>query len=69
MTEQAAAETDQEERKEIYWQIQELLHEQVPVIFIYWEKAFPARRATNIGGFWPSAFNRLLWNVQDWYLI
>ena len=36
------ATTDQEARKEIYWQIQELLHEEVPVIFIYWGKAFPA---------------------------
>ena len=36
------ATTDQEARKEIYWQIQELLHEEVPVIFIYWEKTFPA---------------------------
>ena len=26
------------------------------MIFIYWEKAFPAV-ANNIGGFWPSAFN------------
>jgi len=68
LTEQAAAETDQESRKEIYWQIQELLHEQVPVIFIYWGKSFPVVR-DNIGGFWPSAFNRMLWNVQDWYLV
>jgi peptide/nickel transport system substrate-binding protein len=68
LTEQAAAETDQEARKAIYWQIQELLHEQVPVIFIYWSKSFPAVR-DNIGGFWPSAFNRMLWNVQDWYLV
>jgi peptide/nickel transport system substrate-binding protein len=68
LTEQAAAETDQEARKELYWQIQELLHEQVPVIFISWGKIFPAVR-DNIGGFWPSAFNRMLWNVQDWYLV
>jgi peptide/nickel transport system substrate-binding protein len=68
LTEQAAAETDQEARKELYWQIQELLHEQVPVIFISWGKLFPALR-DNIGGFWPSAFNRMLWNVQDWYLV
>jgi peptide/nickel transport system substrate-binding protein len=68
LTEQAAAETDQEARKAVYWQIQELLHEQVPVIFISWGKLFPALR-DNIGGFWPSAFNRMLWNVQDWYLV
>ncbi len=59
--------TDQEERQEIYYQIQELLHEEVPVIFIYWEKTFPAVYNT-IGGFWPSAFNNLLWNANEWYL-
>ena len=61
------ATTDQEERKAIYWEIQELLHEEVPVIFIYWEKAFPAA-ISNLGGFWPSAFNYLLWNANEWYL-
>jgi peptide/nickel transport system substrate-binding protein len=59
--------TDQDERQKIYWQIQELLHEEVPVTFIYWEKSFPAVYNT-IGGFWPSAFNNLLWNAQEWYL-
>ena len=24
--------------------------------------------AADLGGFWPSAFNRLLWNVRGWYL-
>ncbi|HYO30557.1 MAG TPA: ABC transporter substrate-binding protein, partial [Thermomicrobiales bacterium] len=67
LTEAGAAETDQEKRKEIYWQIQELLHEEVPVIFISWGKAFPTV-ADNVGGFWPSAFNRMLWNVKDWYV-
>jgi peptide/nickel transport system substrate-binding protein len=57
----------QEERKEVLWQIQELLHEEVPVIFIYWEKAFPAA-IENLGGFWPSPFNYLLWNANEWYL-
>jgi peptide/nickel transport system substrate-binding protein len=61
------ATTDQEERKAIYWEIQELLHEEVPVIFIYWEKAFPAA-IDNLGGFWPSPFNYLLWNANEWYL-
>ena len=63
----ADATTDQEKRKEIFWQIQELLHEEVPVIFIYWEKAFPAV-VPNLGGFWPSAFNFLMWNANEWYL-
>lgn len=67
LTAAAAAEMDQDRRQELYWQIQELLHEEVPVIFLYWAKVFPVAAAT-IGGFWPSAFNNLLWNVQDWYL-
>jgi peptide/nickel transport system substrate-binding protein len=67
LTTQGDSTTDQEERKKIYAQIQELLHEEVPVIFIYWQKAYPAL-AKNIGGFWPSAFNYLLWNANEWYL-
>lgn len=67
LTDAADATTDQDERKELFWQIQELLHEEVPVIFIYWEKAFPAAIA-NLGGFWPSPFNYLLWNANEWYL-
>ncbi len=58
---------DQDARKKIYSQIQALLHEEVPVVFIYWGKAFPAVK-DNVGGFWPSAFTNLLWNAQDWYL-
>ncbi|MCC7276270.1 MAG: ABC transporter substrate-binding protein [Alphaproteobacteria bacterium] len=68
LTEAGVQETDQDKRKEIYFKIQELLHDQVPVIFISWGKLFPVIR-NNIGGFWPSSFNRLLWNVQDWYLV
>ena len=67
LTARAAAETDQEARKELYWQVQQLLFDEAALIFLYWEKAFPAA-AKNVGGFWPSAFNSLLWNVQDWYL-
>ncbi len=67
LTVAADATTDQEARKEIFWRIQELLHEEVPVIFIFWETNFPAV-ANTIGGFWPSAFNSLMWNAQEWYL-
>jgi peptide/nickel transport system substrate-binding protein len=67
LTVAADATTDQEERKETFWQIQELLHEEVPVIFIFWGKAYPAV-ANNVGGFWPSAFNSLMWNANEWYL-
>ena len=67
LTARAAAETNRDRRRELYLQIQELLHREVPVIFLYWERAFPVA-AADLGGFWPSAFNQLLWNVQEWYL-
>lgn len=68
LTESGVQETDQDKRKEIYFKIQEVLADQAPVIFISWGKSFPT--VTNkLGGFWPSAFNRMLWNVQDWYLV
>lgn len=67
LTSRAAKETDQEKRKQLYWQIQQLLFDEEPVIWIYWGKAFPVVDP-NIGGFWPSAFNNLLWNAEQWYL-
>jgi peptide/nickel transport system substrate-binding protein len=68
LTAEAAATLDREGRRQLYWQIQELLAREAPVIFLYWEQAFPLV-ATNVGGFWPSAFNQLLWNASDWYLV
>ena len=68
LTAEGTTVVDQEKRKAIYWQIQELLHEEVPCIFMYWNSAFPGV-AKNIGGYWPSASNGLLWNVHDWALV
>ena len=68
MTAQATATIDQDKRKAIYWQIQALLHEEAPCVFMYWNSAFPAV-AKNIAGYWPSASNPLLWNVHDWSLV
>ena len=67
LTERAVKTLDQEERKQLYWQAQELLHKEAAVIFIYWPTSFPVA-ATNVGGFWPSAFNSLLWNAHEWYV-
>ncbi len=67
LTAGAAAEMDRERRRELYLQTQELLHREVPVIFLYWERAFPVA-AANLGGFWPNPFTQLLWNAQQWYL-
>ncbi|MEA2585372.1 MAG: peptide/nickel transport system substrate-binding protein [Thermomicrobiales bacterium] len=67
LTSRAAAETDQEKRKALYFEIQELLRKEVPVLFLFWDKGFSAA-AENVGGFWPSAFTYLLWNVREWYV-
>lgn len=67
LTAEGTAVIDQTQRKAIYAQIQALLHEEVPCIFMYWNSAFPAV-AKNIAGYWPSASNPLLWNVHDWAL-
>jgi peptide/nickel transport system substrate-binding protein len=67
LTVDAASTLDFAERQVIYGEIQELLLEEVPVLFLYWEEAFPAARST-VGGFWPSAWTPLLWNAADWYL-
>jgi len=67
MTVDAALETDQAKRTEMYYAIQELLHEEVPCIFMSWANSYPVAKS-NIGGFWPSAFNRLLWNAHEWYI-
>lgn len=68
LTSRAAAETDLEARRQLYVEIQTLLQKEVPVIFLFWDKNYSAASA-KIGGYWPSAFNYLLWNVADWYLV
>jgi peptide/nickel transport system substrate-binding protein len=68
LTANAASTLDLAQRQDIYGEIQDLLLKEVPVIFLYWEEAFPTAR-TNVGGFWPSAWTPLLWNAADWYLV
>ena len=67
LTSRAAAETDPVKRKEHYYEIQELLHEEAPVIFLFWDQLYAACRS-NVGSFWPSAYTYLLWNAKDWYI-
>lgn len=64
----AVAELDQDKRKEAYFASQKLLNEQVPTIFIYWDKIFSAV-ADNVGGFLPTTFNSIFWNANEWYLV
>ena len=65
LTSAAAAETNVQKRAQLYWQIQELLNDEVPVIFMYWRKRIYVAPKT-LAGFKPNSFNYLLWDVQDW---
>jgi peptide/nickel transport system substrate-binding protein len=67
LTVDAALTLDLVERQQLYGEIQALLAREAPVIFLYWEQAFPAARE-NVGGFWPGAWTPLLWNAAEWYL-
>jgi peptide/nickel transport system substrate-binding protein len=65
LTARAATETDQARRKALYWQIQDLLHDEVPAIFLFWDVRYAACTA-DVAGFWPSSFTNLLWNAREW---
>jgi ABC-type transport system substrate-binding protein len=67
LTSRAAAETDPVRRKAIYLEIQDLLHEQVPAIFLFWDYNYSAA-ANTAGNYLPSAYTYLLWNAREWYL-
>jgi len=65
LTNQGVATINPAQRKKIYWKVQQLLHQQEPVVFMYSQKNIYAT-PSNMKGFAPSAYNDLLWNVQDW---
>ena len=65
LTNAGAAEVNVEKRKAIYWKVQELLHEEVPVIFLYWGKRIYVS-PKNFAGFKANTYNYLLWDVADW---
>jgi ABC-type transport system substrate-binding protein len=67
MTSRAAAETDPIQRKTLYLESQDLLHERVPAIFLFWDYNYAAA-ATTIGSYLPSAYTYMLWNAREWYL-
>ena len=66
LTARGASTLDVAQRTGIYREIQALLREEAPAIFLYWEQAFPASRA-DIGGIWPGSSCGLLWNAGSWY--
>ncbi len=67
LTSRAAAETDTILRKNLYLEIQALLHDQVPAIFMFWDYNYSAA-SNRIGNYLPSAYTYSLWNAREWYL-
>lgn len=67
LTGRGAAETDPALRRQIYREVQALLHEEAPALFLFWDKAYAAAAET-VGGWWPSAFTYLLWDAREWYV-
>jgi peptide/nickel transport system substrate-binding protein len=63
LTSRAAAETDPVRRKQLYLDIQAVLHREVPALFVFWDKVYAAA-ADTVGGFWPSARPYLLWDAR-----
>lgn len=67
LTSRAAGETDPARRKRLYLEIQEVLHREVPALFVFWDKVYAAA-ADTVGGLWPSASTYLLWDAREWYV-
>lgn len=64
LTTAGAQEINPAKRKLIYWQLQELLHEEMPVIFLYWPKrVFVAPKNLK---YTTSAAMPLLFNAETW---
>lgn len=61
-------EVDMEKRKEIYWEIQEILSEEVPYIFVYYFNSVTAVPA-NLKNFKPNPTQaNATWNIYEWAL-
>lgn len=67
LTAAGTATVDTAKRRAIYFQIQNLLATQVPVIFLFWLPGFEVV-PTNLQGIQPSPYAHAFWNVTDWRL-
>lgn len=65
LTNAGEATLDTAKRRSIYFQVQSLLADEVPVIFIDWQPALYVV-PNNIVGFKANPFNNLFWNVVEW---
>lgn len=58
---------DQDARKPIYEQLQQLLNEQVPAVPLAWPKTIYVIN-NDLRGFRPEPVNSDFWNIQDWQI-
>ena len=65
LTAQGVATVDTAKRRQIYYQIQAILADEVPVLFLFWLPGFDVI-PTDLQGFKPSPFAHTFWNVVDW---
>ena len=65
LTTSAAREMVTEKRKQLYWQIEDLIHEEVPAILLYWSKHIYVA-PKNLTGFEPNGVLPLMANSETW---
>ena len=65
LTAAGAKEVDPAKRKEIYWQVQDVLQREAAVIFLYWDKSINVA-PKNLVNYKPNPFTYTFWNVTDW---
>lgn len=67
LLEKGRATMDPQERKQIYWQVQDILAEEQPIIFLDWPTALLGVRA-NFAGYSPDGTtpSTLFWNIEEW---
>lgn len=56
---------DTAKRRQVFYQIQNVLADEVPVIFLYWKKDFYVA-PTNLQNFKPNPFMHVFYNVVKW---
>jgi peptide/nickel transport system substrate-binding protein len=67
LTAAGTATVDTAKRRAVYFQIQDLLATQVPVIFLFWLPGFTVV-PSNLQGIQPNPFAHAFWNVAEWRL-
>jgi peptide/nickel transport system substrate-binding protein len=65
LTNAADAAVDPAKRRQLLFQTQALLADEVPVIFLYWSDRF-AVIPDNLTGYTPNPFGYLFWDVVNW---